>query len=97
MKEATVPCLWILHILSFPDDTGIFTAPRGILLRRGTWPLSSPGVTPVPTTSSLPDFSTFLGLSQEHKSSDTNKNSSEPFSQGSGPLVQGFAPRKDID
>ena len=33
---------------------------------------------------------TFLGPSQEHKSSNTNKKLSEPFSQGSGPLIQGF-------
>ena len=91
MTEASVPCLWVLHISSFPDQTGIFTAPLAILPRRGTWPLFLTGVTPVPTKGSLPgDFLTFLGPSQEHKSSNTNKKLSEPFSQGSGPLIQGF-------
>ena len=97
MTEVTVPCLWVLYILSLPEETGTITAPRGILPLQGMWPLSSSGITPVPTKSSLPDFLTFLGLRQERKFSNRNKKLSESFSQGSGLLVQGFAPRKNID
>lgn len=59
---------WLLQVGSFIFYRFPTTLENLPLPRRGTWSLTPFGVTTVPTTISLPDFLTFLGLKSTNSS-----------------------------